>query len=91
MANELLFSGSDDFLCGVCIGEKNVLSVDAQGEEELEAADEGEQVEKVNAFSTPISPHSASIVTTVLRTSRTSPGARTATKVVDGNLDTNDV
>ena len=35
MASELLFSGSDDFLCGVC-DEEEVLGVDAQGEEELE-------------------------------------------------------
>ena len=55
MASELLFSGSDDILCGVC-GEEEVLGVDAQGEEELEAADEGKQVEKVSALPTPYQP-----------------------------------
>ena len=74
-------------MCGVCNDEEEVHGINTQGEKELEASDEGEQGEKVKSLPTPTIPHSASIVTTVLRTFHISPGVLTASKVVDVSLD----
>ena len=49
-------SVDEALVCGVRREDDEVFGVNAQGEEELEAADEGKQVEKVQALPTPYQP-----------------------------------
>ena len=64
-------------VCGVCrMDGEAIYSMDARGEEELVAEDDGEQVEQVQASFTPISPPTVTTATIQWRMLAISLGVR---------------